>query len=144
MHRKFQLTLHIWQKYYLLLAIIFALLELSPVNKKIFLIFSYHFVGDHFVGDHFGGDYFGGDHFVGLRRPLGVGQLGVTNILELRMAVVPSSPSLSKQVRHFRFIFTARVARGKNKQKMPKMPKLPRTSTPGERKALRSHLVNIG
>ena len=44
---------------------------------------------------------------------------------------VADDPSLQlgKQVRHFRFIFT------ENKQKMPKSP---RTSTPGERKALRS------
>ena len=42
------------------------------------------------------------------------------------------SLQLGKQVRHFRFIFTYREARGKNKQKIPKSP---RTS---ERKALRS------
>ena len=48
---------------------------------------------------------------------------------------VADDPSLGKQVRHFRFIFTSREAIGKNKQKMPKSP---RTSTPGERKALRS------
>ena len=46
---------------------------------------------------------------------------------------IVDDPSLGKQVRHFRFIFTSREARGKNKQKMPKSP---RTSTPDERKAL--------
>ena len=51
---------------------------------------------------------------------------------ELLLFPVADDPSLGKQVSHFRFIFTAR---GKNKQKMPKSP---RTSTPGERKALRS------
>ena len=58
---------------------------------------------------------------------------GIWTLLKLRMAVVPSSRR--PQVRHFRFIFISREARGKNKQKMPKSP---RTSTPGERKALRS------
>ena len=48
---------------------------------------------------------------------------------------VAEDPGLGKQVMHFRFIFTDREARGKNKQKMPKSP---RTNTPGERKALRS------
>ena len=56
---------------------------------------------------------------------------------EWLMAVVHVAvhPCLGKQVRHFRFIFLSREARGKNK---PKMPKSPRTSSPGERKALRS------
>ena len=62
---------------------------------------------------------------------------GISTILLLMMAVVPvaTHPCLGKQVRHFRFIFTSREAQVENKQKMPKSP---RTSTPGERKALRS------
>ena len=54
------------------------------------------------------------------------------------MAVVPAAddPSLGKQVRHFRFIFTSREARGKNKQKI--RSHLGPVSTPGERKAAKA------
>ena len=44
-------------------------------------------------------------------------------------------PSLGKQVKNFRFNFFLREAQEKIKQKILKSP---RTSTPGERKALRS------
>ena len=53
----------------------------------------------------------------------------------LLFPVSDDDPSLGKQVRHFRFIFTSREARGKNKQKMAKSH---RNMSPGERKALLS------
>ena len=64
--------------------------------------------------------------------------------LEWLLFPVADDSSLGKQVRNFRFIFTSRFARGKNKQKIPKSP---RTNTPGERKGFakqsleRSHLI---